>query len=151
MTYLSNLKNTHKKVKRKKLLGRGPGSGRGKTSSRGHKGYGSRSGSTKRFGYEGGQMRLFTKLPRKGFNRGKFKNPYVELNLCKIDKLYEDGEIVNLETLYQKKYISKKPGLVLKILANGEINKKVKIEANSFSKKALKKLEDKKIEYKKMK
>lgn len=152
MTYLSSLKNTHKKIKRKKLLGRGTGSGRGKTSARGHKGYGSRSGSTKRLGYEGGQKRLFTKLPRKGFNRGRFKKPYIELNLCKIDELYNDGEIVNLQTLYQKRYISKQqPVNALKILAKGEINKKVTIEAKSFSKGALKKLEDKKIEYKEVK
>lgn len=148
MTSLSNLKNTHRVVKRKKRVGRGTSSGMGKTSTRGNKGYGSRRGSTKRLGYEGGQKRMFTKLPRKGFNRGRFKKPFIEINLSKINELYENGEAVNLETLFKKGYVSNKAGLVLKILAKGEIDKKVTIEANCFSKGALKKLEEKKIQYK---
>ena len=71
MITLSNLRDTHKKVRQKKRVGRGPGSGKGKTSSRGYNGAGSRSGYTRRYGYEGGQMRLFTKLPIKGFTRGR--------------------------------------------------------------------------------
>ena len=151
MTNLSNLKDTHKKIRCKKRVGRGPGSGRGKTSSRGHKGFGSRSGYTRRYGYEGGQMRLFTKLPKKGFKRGRFIKPFIELNLGRINKLYQDGETLNLETLCQKGYVPKKAKAALKILAKGEIDRKIKIEAHSFSKGALKKLEDKKIEYKHLK
>ena len=151
MTILSNLKNTHKKIKSKKRVGRGPGSGMGKTSTRGHKGAGSRSGYKRRYGYEGGQMRLFAKLPKKGFDRAGLKNPLIELNLFKIDELYNNDDVVNLETLRQKGCVSKKKGLILRILGHGELNKKVKIEANSFSKGAIKKLEDKKIEYKEIK
>lgn len=151
MISLSGLKNTHKKMRCKKRVGRGIGSGKGKTSARGQKGYGARSGSTRRYGYEGGQMRLFTKLPRKGFTRGRFKKPYIELNLCKINYLYKDGETVNIETLRQKGWLPKKVKLTLKILAKGKLDKKVIIEANSFSKGALKKLEDNKITYKEIK
>jgi len=148
---LSNLQNTHKKIKYKKRVGRGIGSGRGKTSSRGSKGYGARSGSTRRYGYEGGQMRLFTKLPKKGFKRGRFKKSYIELNLCKINELYKDDDVVNLTTLSQKGCIPKKTKLILKILAKGDLDKKVTIEANCFSKGALKKIEEKKIQYKEIK
>ena len=150
MTILSNLKNT-KKVRCKKRVGRGTGSGRGKTCSRGHKGYGSRSGSTRRFGYEGGQMRLFTKLPKRGFTRGRFKKDNIELNLFIINELYNDDEIVSLTTLVEKGFIPKKNRLLLKILAKGELDKKIIIEAHYFSKSALKKLEDKKIQYKEIK
>lgn len=148
MTSLSNLKNTHRVIRKRKRVGRGTSSGRGKTCSRGNKGYGSRRGSTDRLGYEGGQKRLYTKLPRKGFNRGRFKKDIIEINLSKISELFQNDEVVNLETLFQKKCIPNKNGLVLKILGNGEITKKVKIEADSFSKGALKKLEEKNIQYK---
>ncbi len=151
MTSLSNLKNTHKVIKRKKLVGRGTSSGRGKTCTRGHKGYGARRGSTSRLGYEGGQKRLYTKLPTKGFNRGRFKKPNIEINLSKINELYNDDEIVNFETLYQKGCIAKKTNLKLKILGIGQLDKKVIIEANCFSKGALKKLDEKKIQYKEIK
>jgi len=152
MTTLNNLKNTTKKVKAKKCLGRGPGSGRGKTCGRGHKGYGSRKGSRKRYGYEGGQMRLFSKLPRKGFQRKRFcKEKIFCLNLSTISKFYNDNENVNLKTLLEKRIIRKNNINKLKILAKGSLDKKVIIEAHSFSKNALKHLEDKKITYKQIK
>ena len=152
MTDLSNLRNTTKIVKRKKLLGRGTSSGHGKTSCRGNKGYGSRRGSTKRFGYEGGQKRLFSKLPRKGFKRGKFKDKIVTINLCDIERYYNAKEIVNIKSLFEKKIVTKQyKDAFLKILAKGELNKKVSIEANMISKEALKKLEEKNIEFKQIK
>jgi large subunit ribosomal protein L15 len=151
MTNLSNLKNTNKVIKRKKTVGRGSSSGKGKTCTRGNKGYGSRRGSTKRLGYEGGQKRLYTKLPRKGFNRGRFKKPNLEINLSKINEFYKDDEVVNFETLFQKGLMPQRTVLMIKILGKGELDKKVKIEANYFSKGALKKLDDKKIQYKEIK
>lgn len=151
MTNLSILKNTHKIVKRKKTVGRGTSSGHGKTCTRGYKGLGSRCGSTSRLGYEGGQKRLFTKLPRKGFNRGRFKKDNIELNFSKISELYKNDEVVNLQTLAQKTCIPNKKGLLLKILSKGELNKKVTIEAHFYSKCALKKLDEKKIQYKEIK
>lgn len=151
MTSLSNLKNTHKVVKRKKTVGRGTSSGHGKTCTRGQKGFGSRCGYTSRLGYEGGQKRLYTKLPRKGFNRGRFKKPNIELNFDKINILYNNDEVVNLKTLSEKTCIPNKAGLMLKILAKGELNKKITIEAHYFSEGAIKKLEEKKIAYKEIK
>ncbi|MFA6502261.1 MAG: 50S ribosomal protein L15 [Parachlamydiales bacterium] len=131
------------------MLGRGVGSGHGKTSGRGNKGYGSRRGSTKRYGYEGGQKRLFTKLPRRGFGRGKFLEPVFAINLCKIEENFNDKEIVNIKSLYEKGIASRKyKDADLKILANGDLTKKVIIEANMFSKSALKKLEEKEIQFK---
>lgn len=150
MIKLSNLKDTHKKVRLKKRVGRGPGSGCGKTSSRGYNGAGSRSGYTHRYGYEGGQMRLFTKLPIRGFKRGRFAKTILELNLFKINELYKDGETVNLATLHEKGQNPKQSFKFLKILANGEIDKKVSIEAHKFSKGALKKIDAKKITYKQL-
>ncbi|NGX63072.1 MAG: 50S ribosomal protein L15 [Candidatus Anoxychlamydiales bacterium] len=150
MTSLSNLKDINTRAKPKRRLGRGPGSKKGKTCARGYNGYKSRSGSTKRYGDEGGQMRLYTKLPKKGFTRGKFLKPTLEINLSKINELYKDGETVSLATLIEKKQAAKNSKAMLKILANGEIDKKVIIEANGFSKGAIKKLEAKKITFKKI-
>ena len=147
MTTLNSLKDTRKKVKVQRV-GRGPSSGRGKTSSRGHKGAGARSGYRRRYGYEGGQKRLFTSLPIRGFTRGRFKKERLELNLDLINELYDDGEIVSYETLHQKRYAPRRLEAGIKILANGSLTKKVKIEADSFSKGAMKKLDENKIEYK---
>jgi len=151
MTMLSQLKNTHKKARTKKRVGRGPGSGKGKTSSRGMNGFGSRSGYRRRYGDEGGQMRLFAKLPKRGFARGRFIKPVFELNLGDIQRMFNDGDVVNLKAIRDKKCASKKDITFLKILAKGELTKKISIEAHSFSKTALKKLDDKKNSYKEIK
>lgn len=140
---LHNLKSSKKKSKR---VGRGPGSGKGKTCGNGHKGGKARSGHGIRLGYEGGQARLFTKLPTYGFSNKRFKKPIFFINLSEIDRIYKDEEVVNFDSLKAK---GKKPikGRI-KILANGDLNKKVCIEANYFSKKAIEKLNKKGIEYK---
>jgi len=148
MTKLSELKNTTRKKQKVQRVGRGPSSGRGKTSSRGHKGQSSRSGARCRYGTEGGRLPLFRKLPHRGFTRGRFLIEYAVVNLSSIEKLFLDGEVVNEKTLQEKGLVPKRiPGGV-KILAKGEINKKVSIEANSFSIAAIKKLEAKNISYK---
>ncbi|MBN2478626.1 MAG: 50S ribosomal protein L15 [Parachlamydiales bacterium] len=144
---LNNLTDTSRISRSKKRVGRGTSSGRGKTCSRGHKGSGSRSGYKRRHGYEGGQMRLYTKLPIRGFTRGRFAKAALEINLSKINQFYNDGEVVNLKTLYEKKIITKKKYTFLKVLGNGEIDKKVTIEAHSFSESSLRKLDEKKIKY----
>jgi large subunit ribosomal protein L15 len=151
MTTLSNLKDLNPRKKPIRRLGRGPGSKKGKTSARGYNGYGSRSGSTKRLGDEGGQMKLFAKLPIKGFRRGRFLKPMIALNLSRINDLYNDGETVSIKTLIEKNFISKNTKAKLKILSNGEIKKKVAIEAHSFSKQAKKKLEEQKIKFNEIK
>lgn len=148
MIGLNNLKNSSRGKDKVQRVGRGPGSGRGKTSCRGQKGAGSRSGYKRRYGYEGGQMRLYCKLPHKGFSRGRFIKPHFILNLDDIERIYSDGETVSLKTLYEKGLTSKFVLGGLKILGDGDLSKNVVIEAKAFSKKAMEKLESKKISYK---
>jgi large subunit ribosomal protein L15 len=143
MNILSNLKYSEGSRKKKKRIGRGTGSGHGKTSTRGHKGAGSRSGNKRRAWFEGGQMPLQRRLPKFGFNNpGRTK--YQELNLGKLQTYYDSGsiteEILNVNLLFESGIISKK-NLPLKILGNGEIKQKVEITANKFTKSAIEKIE----------
>ncbi|MGA8164232.1 MAG: 50S ribosomal protein L15 [Waddliaceae bacterium] len=144
MMQLHQLSDTTSKRKARKRVGRGIGSGLGKTSGRGEKGAGARSGYKRRDGYEGGQFRLFMKLPTRGFTRGRFQKRYDWINLGQIDKLYSDGETVNEETLRQHGFISGKSEGI-KILGNGELTKSVKIEVDALSKMAQEKLQKQKI------
>ena len=136
---LNELSNTSRPYKRRKLLGRGVGSKSGKTCGRGHKGAGSRSGWKSRSRYEGGQLPLYRKLPERGFNNARFKKKAVTINLRQIDEVFEDGEVVSLATLSSKGYL-KTVCPRLKILADGELSKRVTIEAHSYSAKATEKL-----------
>ncbi|MCH9634669.1 MAG: 50S ribosomal protein L15 [Chlamydiae bacterium] len=137
-----------KRIKPKRnRLGRGPGSGLGKTSGRGQKGAGSRSGYKRRDTYEGGQYRLFLKLPTRGFSRARFRKPLDPINLKLIDLLYKDGETVNLQTLQDRGLLNGSSHGV-KVLAEGETTKKVTIEVAAFSKAAIEKLEKAGIQYK---
>ena len=144
---LSDLKNTHRK-KRVKRVGRGPGSKRGKTACRGHKGDKSRSGYKRRGGKEGGQLPLFQKLPHRGFSNGRFKVPIYEINLGRLDAHFNDGETVNQNTLIQKGFPLRRMKGGFKVLAGGVLTKKVVIEARRFSKNAALKLEKQGIEFK---
>lgn len=148
MIQLHMLTNDTQKRKRRKVVGRGPGSGHGKTSCRGHKGQGSRRGSKKRFGTEGGRVPLFKKLPTRGFTRGRFLKKSFAISLQLIDQFYQDGEIVNLNTLYEKGVVSQRILGGLTVLSDGELTKKVSIEAKKFSKETQKKLEAKSISFK---
>ncbi len=150
MIELSQLKNVTSLKKSSKRVGRGTGSKKGKTCCRGHKGDKSRSGYKKRLGKEGGQLPLYQKVPIRGFNSERFRHHLFAISLNRIEALFEDGEVVNYETMRERKIVPRKskiPGGI-KILGNGELNKKVIIEANAFSKTAIKKLEDRKIEFK---
>lgn len=146
MITLSTLKNTSRPHKRYKRVGRGPGSGLGKTCGRGEKGAGSRSGYKRRYGYEGGQFRTFMKMPERGFSNERFRKPLESINLGQIDRVYQDGEVVNLETLAAYGFISGRPH-GLKILGKGEITKKITIHANAFSETAKEKLQKAKIKF----
>ena len=135
----SLIKNNKKKIRE----GRGIGSGRGKTSSRGHKGQKSRSGVAVK-SFEGGQMPLYRRLPKRGFKTLK-KNNTAILNLSKIQNILEKPKnnikgVLDLKTLKDKKLINKK-FLKLKILGTGEIKKNIEISANFASKQALSKIE----------
>ena len=139
MTTLNTLSNTREEKKRKRV-GRGPRSGMGKTSGRGHKGQGARSGYKKRHGTEGGQLPLYRKLPCRGFTRGRFVKTIDIVNLWQIDKFFQDGEEVNVETLRKHGLVSAKCDGV-KLLANGEITKKITVNLENISKGAIAQLE----------
>jgi large subunit ribosomal protein L15 len=125
-------------TKNKKRVGRGVGSGHGKTSCKGHKGQKARSGGTKGAGFEGGQMPLQRRVPKRGF-KNIFKKEYAIVNLDIIDALKDDA-VITPELLVEKGVIKKmKDGL--KVLANGSIQRPVTIKANAFSTSAAAKIE----------
>jgi large subunit ribosomal protein L15 len=137
------LNNLIKNNKKKTRVGRGIGSGKGKTSSRGHKGQKSRSGVAIK-SFEGGQMPLYRRLPKRGF-KSLNKNSIAILNLSKIQNILDKSandikDNLDLKTLKAKKLINKK-FLKLKILGSGEIKKNIEISANYVSKQALSKIE----------
>lgn len=118
-------------TKTRKRVGRGPGSGLGKTSGKGHKGQNARSGGGVRPGFEGGQLPLFRRLPKRGFSNAKFKIEYAVVNMSDLNN-FEDGAIITPELL-------KDMGLVknqlngIKVLGNGTLEKKVVVKAHKFS------------------
>lgn len=146
MTKLHELKNTTKEVKVRKRVGRGIGSGLGKTCGRGEKGRGSRSGCVSRAGYEGGQFRLYMKLPIRGFSNVRFQHRLTPINLSQIDKLYQNGEVVSVETLRNYGLVNGKVHGI-KILGNGELTKKVTLEVHAISGSAREKLQMAKIKF----
>ncbi len=124
----------------KKRIGRGPGSGTGKTAGKGHKGQNARSGGGVRPGFEGGQMPLYRRIASRGFSNYPFKKVYKVINVAEINEKYSDGEIVNLETLREKKIIKKNDNFV-KLLGNGELTKKLEITLGKVSVSAKEKVE----------
>ena len=122
-----------------KRLGRGIGSGTGKTSGKGHKGQWARSGGGVRPGFEGGQMPLARRLPKTGFDN-RYKKVYSIVNLGDLNE-FEDGAVVNLETLIKNGIVGKEEPYGLKVLANGELTKKITVQAKKFSKSAIEKIE----------
>ncbi len=147
MLNLAELQNTSRPKKKIQRVGRGVGSGRGKTSCRGSKGDGSRSGYKRRYGYEGGQVPLYRKLPIRGFTRGRFIKASYAVTFSLIEHNYEDGEVVNMATLREKGLIPRRLPGGIKVLFTGDLTKKVTIEANGFSEAAIRNLEEKKISY----
>ncbi|MEE8317908.1 MAG: 50S ribosomal protein L15 [Candidatus Omnitrophota bacterium] len=123
--------------KRRKIIGRGPGSGHGKTSTRGHKGQMSRTGKGVTPGFEGGQMPLIRKMPKRGFNK-RVKKGYHLINLKDL-AVFKKETSISLELLKEKKIIKKSVDF-LKILGAGEIGVPVNIKAHAFSKTALSKV-----------
>ncbi len=135
---LSNLKNVPGSKHSKKRVGRGPGSGWGKTCGKGHKGQNSRSGGGVKPGFEGGQMPLIRRLPKRGF-KNPFKKHYNIVNLAVLEEKFNEGEVVSFETLYEKKIV-KEPLDGVKILGNGEISKKLKFSVEKVSASAKEKI-----------
>ena len=119
--------------------GRGPGSGNGKTAGKGHKGQNARSGGGVRPGFEGGQLPLYRKLPKRGFNNSKFAKVYAIVNVDALN-VFEDGAVVDLEALLAKKIV-RKANDGLKVLGKGELTRKLTVKAAVFSATAKEKIE----------
>ena len=118
--------------------GRGPGSGNGKTAGKGHKGQNARSGGGVRPGFEGGQLPLYRKLPKRGFNN-KFAKVYATVNVEQLN-VFENGAVVDLDALMAKKIV-RKANDGLKILGNGELTRALTVKATVFSATAKEKIE----------
>lgn len=136
---LNNLKPAEGSTHKKKRVGRGPGSGLGKTSGRGHKGQKSRSGYSSKSGFEGGQMPLQRRLPKRGFTN-IFKKKWLEISLAKLEENFNAGDEITPEILHERGLIKKaKHDLV--ILGSGDFSKALKISAHRFTKTAKDKIE----------
>ena len=118
-------------TKKRNIVGRGPGSGLGKTCGKGHKGQNARSGGGVRPGFEGGQLPLFRRLPKRGFTNAKFKTVYAVINLTDLNK-FEDGSVITPELLKDMGILKNQLDGV-KVLGNGKLEKKLTVKANQFS------------------
>ena len=124
---------------RRRRIGRGIGSGSGKTSGRGHKGWGARSGSSRRPGYEGGQMPIYRRVPKRGFTNAAFRTDYTIVNVGALND-FEDGATVDLQAVIGRGLASMNTPL-LKVLGNGELKRKLTVRAQKFSKSAAEKIQ----------
>ena len=137
-----NLNDVHHgihKNKSRKRIGRGPGSGHGKTATRGSKGQGSRSGSSIMPIFEGGQMPLVLRIPKRGFHN-RFAETVAVVNLDVLERNFQGGEEITPEAMRSKALVGRSYD-VLKVLGNGELTKSLKISAHQFSRTALEKIE----------
>ena len=121
-------------------VGRGHGSGNGKTAGKGHKGQNARSGGGVRPGFEGGQMPLYRRLPKRGFNNYNFATNYAIVNLSDLEKKFEDGAVIDTEALIAAGLVKNQYDGV-KVLGDGELTKKFTVKAAAFSKSATEKIE----------
>ncbi len=141
-----DLKTVHQgvhRLKRKKRVGRGPGSGHGKTSTRGSKGQWASAGADKpKAGFEGGQMPLFRRIPKRGFSHGSWDRYYLVVNIGDLDKAFADGATVDQEAL-RKAGLANGPADGVRILGTGDLTKRLVVKAHHFSKSALEKIKAK--------
>ncbi|MBQ2640028.1 MAG: 50S ribosomal protein L15 [Bacilli bacterium] len=128
-------------TKAKKRVGRGPGSGLGKTSGRGQKGQKARSGGSINPVFEGGQLPLYKRLPKRGFSNKRFKKEYAIVNIESLN-VFDDKTVVTPALLKEKGLITKEYNSGVKVLGDGELKKKLTIQANKFTKSALAKIEE---------
>ena len=134
---LSPAKNSNRKSFR---VGRGIGSGLGKTSGKGHKGQNARSGGGVRPGFEGGQLPLIRKVPIRGFNNYNFRKQYATVNVGDLEG-FEANSVITQELLYENRVIGKMMPYGLKVLGDGELTKPLTIKAAKFTKSAIEKIE----------
>jgi large subunit ribosomal protein L15 len=127
------------KHERPHRVGRGIGSGNGKTCGRGHKGWGARSGSSRRPGYEGGQMPIYRRVPKRGFTNARFRQEYTIVNVDTLSA-FESGATVDLDAVLSKGLVSLNTRL-FKVLGSGELDKELVVRAQKFSKSAVAKIE----------
>ena len=137
---LHELKAVEGSTKKRKRLGQGQGSGNGKTAGRGEKGQNARSGGGVRPGFEGGQLPLFRRLSKRGFNNYEFRTVYSTVNVSDLNR-FEDGTVVDL-TLLKEVGLIKKELDGVKVLGNGDLTKKLTVKASSFSNTAKEKIEN---------
>lgn len=137
MEQLKAPKGAHKK---KRPVGRGVGSGHGRSSGRGHDGQNSRSGGGVRLGFEGGQMPIFRRIASRGFSNYPFKKEYSVVNLKTVENRYNDGDTVSVDSLREKGILKNKKAIV-KILGDGELTKKLTFTVHKVSAAAQKKIE----------
>ena len=137
---LENLPKS-KETKSIKRVGRGPGSGMGKTSTRGENGQKSRSGASIPAWFQGGQSPLYRRLPKRGFNNKRFRTEFATINLDELNKFFKDGDTVTPEILKERGII-KNSLAGIKVLANGSLDKKLTIKAHRYSSKAVTKIEE---------
>ena len=135
---LHNLHPAPGAKKARKRVGRGPGSGNGKTAGRGHKGQRSRSGYSRRYGFEGGQMPLVRRIPKRGFHN-LFRVEYQVVNVSDLERLFEAGEEINVDALVEKGLV--RPKQPVKILGMGDLKKSLVVHAHKFSGSARSKIE----------
>lgn len=131
---------TNENAKNRKRIGRGPGSGNGKTAGKGQKGQNARSGGGVRPGFEGGQLPLFRRLSKRGFNNYNFRTVYATVNVGDLN-VFEEGTTVTVELLKEAGLVKKELDGI-KILGNGELTKKLTVKANKFSSTAKEKIEN---------
>lgn len=136
---LNELQPAYGSTKVRKRVGRGSGSGTGKTSGKGHKGQNARSGGGVRPGFEGGQLPLFRRLPKRGFSNYEFKTRYATINVDDLEK-FEEGTVVTPELLKSSGLVKKELSGI-KVLGNGTLTKKLTVKAHSFSETAKTKIE----------
>lgn len=136
---LHELKPNEGSVQTRKRVGRGAGSGLGKTSGKGHKGQNARSGGGVRVGFEGGQLPLFRRLSKRGFNNYNFRTVYATVNVSDLNR-FEDGTVVTKELLKESGLVKKELDGI-KVLGNGDLTKKLTVQASKFSDTAKSKIE----------
>lgn len=136
---LNNVKPNEGATFTRKRVGRGVGSGTGKTSGKGHKGQNARSGGGVRPGFEGGQLPLFRRIPKRGFSNAKFKTRYAVINLSDLNK-FEAGALVTPEILKEMGLVKKQLDGI-KVLGKGKLDKKLTVKASKYSAKAKEEIE----------
>ena len=140
MLKLEDLHPAEGAAHKSKRLGQGPGSGKGKTAGKGHKGDKSRTGGGVRPGFEGGQMPLTRRTPKRGFNNYRFAKVYQTVNVGTLEAKFDAGAEVDAQAMFKARVI-RHPDVPVKILADGELKKALKVKAGAFSAGAVKKIE----------